>query len=68
MKPKIVMRLKPRNGGPEEIIEIGGIDHEEQHGYQVRGLDGKRLGYFGADQYENIIFEIWWPKPPSTSA
>jgi hypothetical protein len=65
MHPKKVMRLKPRNGGPEETIEIGGIEREEQHGYHVRSVDGNKLGYFGADRYENIIFEISWPEPSS---
>lgn len=63
MQSKKVMRLKPRNGEPELTIEIGGIDREEQHGYHIKDLDGNGLGYFGADTYESIIFEIWWPEP-----
>jgi hypothetical protein len=63
MNAKKVMRLKPRNGGAEEAIDIGGIEREEQNGYHVIGTDGQKLGYFGADRYENITFEIWWPNP-----
>jgi hypothetical protein len=65
MKPKRVMRLKPRGGASEETKEIGGISKEEEWGYQIRGTKGEELGYFGADKYETITFEIWWPDPPS---
>ena len=54
------MRLKPHNGVPGEIREIGGIEMEEEWGYHIRGVDGKHLGFFGADHYENITFETWW--------
>lgn len=41
--------------------QIGGLIQEDNHGYQIRGLDGQDIGYFWADQYLNITFEIWWP-------
>jgi len=55
-----VMRPTPRNGGTEEIVKISGIEREEPNGYHVLGIDGTGLGYFGADRYESITFEMWW--------
>jgi hypothetical protein len=61
MQMKKMMRLKPRNGGPEMIVEFLAIEREEQHGYHVRTEDGEPSRYYGADEYENISFEISWP-------
>jgi hypothetical protein len=63
-----IMKLKPRNGGPEEIIEIGGIKSEQAQGYWIVGIDGNDLGYFGADRYENMEFSIEFVNPPKPEA
>lgn len=54
------MRLKPRNGTPEQSQEIGGAQEEGPLGYRVRDAKGNDLGYFGPDKYESIIFEVHW--------
>ena len=53
---KKIMKLKPRDGGPEESREVGGF-REAGAGFDVVDTEGNPIGYFGPDEYEAIIFE-----------
>ena len=64
LRYKKVMRLKRVGESVEESREIGGF-REEGYGYEVVDPNGKAIGYFGPDEYSDIIFEAHLTDEPS---
>ena len=50
----MIMRLKRRGGGPEEMKSIASF-REEGRGLRVFDANGKDMGYFGPEEYHTII-------------
>jgi hypothetical protein len=50
----MLMKLKPRNGGPDEFKDIASF-REEGRGLRVFDRDGNDVGYFGPEDYQTII-------------
>jgi hypothetical protein len=58
----MIMRLKPRRGGPEKTMVIASF-REEGRGVRVFDGNGKDMGYFGPEEYEKIILGSKAPEP-----
>ena len=50
----MIMRLKRRDGGPEETKNVASF-REEGRGIRVFDVNGKDMGYFGPEEYHTII-------------
>jgi len=50
----MIMRLKRRKGGPEELKDIASF-RQEGRGVRVFDTEGKDMGYFGPERYRTII-------------
>jgi hypothetical protein len=58
----MIMRLKRRGGGPEEMKDIATFQ-EEGRGVRVFDVNGHDLGYFGPEEYGTIIVGAAAGKP-----
>ena len=56
----MIMKLKPRNAGPDEFKEIASSG-QVGRGVRVYDRDGNDMGYFGPEEYEKII--LGWKAP-----
>jgi hypothetical protein len=57
----MIMRLKPRGGGPEKTAVIASF-RQERRGIRAFDVNGNDVGYFGPEEYEKIILGLKAPE------